>query len=57
MSDRRVVVVDIDLPFWRIVGLLVKWAIAAIPAGIILGLVYALLGTIVAALFGATSFG
>lgn len=32
----RVVVTDFDMPFWSIVILLVKWAIAAIPAAIIL---------------------
>lgn len=35
MSDneqREVVVVDIQMPFWSIVILMVKWAIAAIPA-------------------------
>jgi hypothetical protein len=29
---------DIDVPFWRIVLILVKWSIAAIPAMIILTL-------------------
>ena len=37
MSDaREVVVVDVKIPFWSMVVLLVKWAIAAIPAFIIL---------------------
>lgn len=39
----RVVVTDIDLPFWDIVQLMVKWAIAAIPALLILGVIFALL--------------
>jgi hypothetical protein len=30
------VVVDVKIPFWSMVVLLVKWAIAAIPAMIIL---------------------
>ncbi|HVB50054.1 MAG TPA: hypothetical protein VNE59_11905 [Burkholderiales bacterium] len=45
---REVVVVDVKIPFWSMVVLLVKWAIAAIPAFIILivlsALVSALLG-------------
>ncbi len=45
---REVVVVDVKIPFWSMVVLLVKWTIAAIPAFIILfilaGLVSALLG-------------
>jgi hypothetical protein len=37
MNDaREVVVIDVKIPFWSMVILLVKWAIAAIPAMIIL---------------------
>lgn len=47
---REVVVTDIKIPFWSMVVLMVKWAIAAIPAVIILmllaALVSALLGLI-----------
>ncbi|WP_280136609.1 hypothetical protein [Methyloceanibacter superfactus] len=32
---------DIDVPFWRIVMILIKWSIAAIPAAIIVGILYA----------------
>lgn len=32
----EVVVVNVDMPLWSIVQLLVKWAIAAIPASLIL---------------------
>jgi hypothetical protein len=48
-EDRReVVVTDIKIPFWSMVVLMVKWAIAAIPAVIIL----MLLATLVSALLG-----
>ncbi|HYA46504.1 MAG TPA: hypothetical protein VEF92_03035 [Burkholderiales bacterium] len=52
MSDERreVVVVDVKIPFLSMVVLLVKWAIAAIPAMIIL----IALGAIVGALLGGT---
>jgi hypothetical protein len=41
-EDRReVVVTDIKIPFWSMVVLMVKWAIAAIPAVIILMLIAA----------------
>jgi hypothetical protein len=33
---REVVVTDVKIPFWSMVVLMVKWAIAAIPAVIIL---------------------
>lgn len=35
----RVTVVDLDLPFGSMVGLTVKWAIAAIPAVLILAVI------------------
>jgi len=42
-EDRReVIVTDIKIPFWSMVVLMVKWAIAAIPAVIILMLIAAL---------------
>lgn len=44
----EVVVVDVRIPFWSMVVLLVKWALAAIPAIIILFSIAALL----VALFG-----
>ena len=47
---REVVVTDVKIPFWSMVSLMVKFAIAAIPAVIILmmvgGLVMAVLGMI-----------
>ena len=36
MDRQAVVVVDIKIPFWSMVILLVKWVVAAIPAFIIL---------------------
>ena len=34
--------VDIRIPFWRLVVIFVKWAIAAIPATIIIVVLYTL---------------
>ena len=50
MNDdtREVVVVDVKIPFWSMVVLMVKWAIAAIPAVIILFV----LSAIISALLG-----
>lgn len=45
-NERRVVVVDIKMPFTSMVTFMVKWAIAAIPAFIILSVI----GTVVMAL-------
>jgi predicted ABC-type sugar transport system permease subunit len=42
-------ITDIKIPFWRLVLIFVKWAIAAIPAAIILTLIFGLvIGAIVA---------
>ena len=46
-GSNLVTIRDIDVPFWRIVMILVKWSIASIPAMIILVLLLALVGTIV----------
>jgi hypothetical protein len=35
-NSRDVVVTDIKIPFWSMVVLMVKWALAAIPAFVIL---------------------
>jgi ABC-type sugar transport system permease subunit len=42
---------DIDVPFWRIVLILIKWSIAAIPAAIIVGLIFAALFALLGGLF------
>jgi len=37
MSDGNGITIrDIDVPFWRIVMILVKWSIASVPAMILL---------------------
>ncbi len=52
-SERHdVVVTDIKVHFWSMVILLVKWAIAAIPAVIILYIVATVLSFVLSALFG-----
>ncbi len=43
-EPREVVVVDFDMPFVSIVYLMVKWAIASIPAAVILVFIWAMLG-------------
>ena len=44
---------DIDVPFWRIVMIMIKWSIAAIPATIILVLIWGLVMMVFAAIFGS----
>ena len=38
----KVIVVDLQMPFFSIVVLMVKWALASIPAIIILGVIFSL---------------
>lgn len=52
-ETREVTVVDIKMPFWSMVVFMIKWAIASIPALIIL----AILWTLLAALFGGLLYG
>ena len=52
-GSNSVTVRDIDIPFWRIVIILIKWSIAAIPAAIIAAIIYGLL----VALFGGIAMG
>jgi hypothetical protein len=54
MADlsNRVTVVDIQMPFWSMVVFMVKAAIAAIPAILILTLIGMVISVVMAALFG-----
>ncbi|MEG6510196.1 hypothetical protein V6C03_14595 [Methyloligella sp. 2.7D] len=56
MEDtNRVTIKDIDIPFWRIVAIMIKWSIAAIPAMIALLVIYTAVVVVVAmvlAMFG-----
>jgi ABC-type polysaccharide/polyol phosphate export permease len=44
---------DIDVPFWRIVMILVKWSIASIPAMIILMILASLIAAVVGLILAA----
>lgn len=54
MADekREVVVTDIKIPFWSMVTLMVEWAIAAIPAVIILFFIAAVVSMLLGMVFG-----
>ena len=54
VGDRqRVVVTDVDMPFGSMVQFMVKWALASIPAAIILMIVFGLLGAIFGGAFAS----
>ena len=54
MADNlhEVVVTDVKIPFWSLVMLMVKLAIAAIPALIILMIIGSVVSIVMAAIFG-----
>ena len=51
---QEIVVTDIKIPFLSMVVLLVKWALAAIPAMIILIVIWMILSMALGAMFGGT---
>jgi hypothetical protein len=46
-GSNPVTIRDIDVPFWRIVTILIKWSIAAIPAAIIVAILYVIIFAVV----------
>jgi hypothetical protein len=50
-EKNRMVVTDIKMPFWSMVIFMVKWAIASIPAFIILGLMGSVFFILIGAFF------
>jgi hypothetical protein len=49
---QHVVVTDIHIPFWRLVGIFVKWALAAIPATIVLMIIFMVIGVVIVLIAG-----
>jgi hypothetical protein len=49
-GSNLVTIRDIDVPFFRIVSILVKWSIASIPAMIILAILITVIGVAVSSL-------
>lgn len=54
--ERKVVVTDIDMPFRSMVNFMVKWALAAIPATLILGIFFALAAGFVMSVTGTLPY-
>lgn len=54
-NDNRIAVIDVRMPFWSLVVLMVKAAIASIPALIILVVIGAAISAVVAGIFGGLS--
>lgn len=50
-APHRVAIADIDIPFWRMVAIMIKWSLAAIPAFIVISIIFAIIGGILSAIF------
>ncbi len=48
----KVIVVDLQMPFFSIVILMVKWALASIPANIILAMIFSLVTGFIGGMMG-----
>jgi len=46
-APHRVALADIDIPFWRLVAIMIKWTFAAIPALIVVSIIFGIIGAIV----------
>ena len=53
----RVVVTDVEMPFGSMVTFMIKWALASIPAFLVLAAIGLVVGLILAALFGGAIAG
>jgi hypothetical protein len=45
-APHRVSIADVEIPFWRMVAIIIKWTFAAIPAMIILSIIFAIIGAV-----------
>jgi hypothetical protein len=55
-STQRIVVVDLRIPFVRLVMFFIKATLAAIPAALVVGFLLMLVTALIAALFGHGGF-
>jgi hypothetical protein len=51
VAPHRVSIADIDIRFWRMVAIMIKWSLAAIPAFIVISIIFAIIGGILSAIF------
>ena len=52
VQPQRFVITDIDIPFWRLVVIMIKWALAAIPAAIVVTIIISVVIAMFGMLFG-----
>lgn len=55
-APHRVSIADVEIPFWRMVAIIIKWTLAAIPAIIIVSIIFGIIGAVFGGIF-AMIFG
>ena len=50
---RGVTITDVDIPFWRMVSILIKWVFAALVAYIVIMLIVAAIAIVIALVMGS----
>ena len=55
-SSKKVILYDIDIPFWSLVMFMVKFALASIPAFVIIYFIFSLLGILLSGFFSMFVF-
>jgi hypothetical protein len=53
VAPHRVAIADMDIPFWRMVAIIIKWSLAAIPAMIIISIIFGIIGAVFGGIFVA----
>ena len=46
-APHRVAIADVQIPFWRMVAIIIKWTFAAIPAIIIVSVIFGIIGALI----------
>jgi len=49
-APHRVSIADVEIPFWRMVAIMIKWTFAAIPAVIIVSVIFGIIGAALSAI-------
>ena len=53
VAPHRISIVDVEIPFWRMVTLIIKWTFASIPAIIIISIIFAVIGAVFGGIIAA----
>jgi hypothetical protein len=55
--NERVTLVDINIPFGRMVAIIIKWTLAAIPAMILVSIIVSIIFALLTVIFGGLLAG